>query len=125
VTSDDRMERAARFVVVRLAGERAELVLQGTTAGPVFRRLFLEPYGMEGERLHPGEGATVHGVLLATWESAVVTVPIWTWPDDSGASTFLCQASDDGRAPAISVVAGSEPQLLDRLVRLLEGSDVA
>jgi hypothetical protein len=119
VTNASGVQHGPRFVVVTFAGERAELPLQGSTPEAVFRRLFLDPYGMEGERHRPGEGAVVHGVLVATWESAVVTVPIWSWTGVGSALGFLCQASDDGRPPAISVVAATEAELLDRLGQTL------
>jgi hypothetical protein len=111
-----------RYVVVSLAGDDdAEIVRQGRTAAEAFTQLFLEPYVIEGERYHPGENAVLHGVLLATREASVVTVPIWTWTGQDGAPRFLCQASDDGSPPAISVFATSAGELLDQLeARLAE-----
>ena len=83
--------------------------------------LFLEPYVIEGERHHPGQDAVLHGVLLATRDTSVVTVPIWTWTGQDGAPRFLCQASDDGSAPAISVFANSAGELLNQIeARLAE-----
>jgi hypothetical protein len=116
------MQTGPRFVVVLLAREQAEVVLQGFTSGATFQRLFLDPYELEGERYHPGKDAGVHGILLASWESIVVTVPIWTWTGGDGTPRFLCQASDDGRAPALSVFAVSESDLLDRLDEQLRPS---
>ncbi len=115
------MSGAPRYVVVSLAGDEAEIVRQGATAAEAFARLFLEHYAIEGERYHPGQDAVLHGVLLATRDATVVTVPIWTWTGQDGASRFLCQASDDGSPPAISVFAPSASDLLDQLeARLTE-----
>jgi hypothetical protein len=112
-----------RFVVVSLAQAQAAITAQGATSPAAFRRLFLEPYAMEGERHHPGTAAVVHGVLVASYESAVVAVPIWRWAGQDGAPRFLCQATDDGRAPAFSVFADSESSLLDQVDKQLRAAD--
>ena len=115
------MSAPPRYVVVSLADDDAEIIRQGRTAAEAFTHLFLEPYVIEGERHHPGQDAVLHGVLLATCDTSVVTVPIWTWTGQDGAPRFLCQASDDGSAPAISVFANSAGELLDQLqARLAE-----
>ena len=113
------MSGSPRYVVVSLAGDDAEIVRQGRMAAEAFTQLFLEPYVIEGERYHPGEDAVLHGVLLATRDATVVTVPIWTWSGQDGAPRFLCQASDDGSPPAISVFAASAGELLDQLTAQL------
>lgn len=112
-----------RFVVVSLAQAQAAIAVQGVTSPAAFMRLFLEPYAMEGERHHPGTDAVVHGVLVASHESAVVAVPIWRWAGPDGAPRFLCQATDDGRPPAFSVFADSESSLLDQVGRKLRAAD--
>jgi hypothetical protein len=108
-----------RFVVVSLTGEEAVIAVQGTTSEATFREQFLAPYELGGERYHPGEGAVVHGVLVATHAESLVSVPIWTWRGGDGAPRFLCQASDDGRPPAVSVFAAAEAELLSQLERQL------
>lgn len=107
------------FVAVSFAQEQAGIVAQGVTSAPIFQRLFLDPYELGGERYHPGPDSTVHGVLLATDRSNVVSVPIWTWKGEDGATRFLCQASDDGRAPAFSAFALSERDLLNDVIEQL------
>ena len=115
------MSAPPRYVVVSLADDDAEIVRQGRTAAEAFTHLFLEPYVIEGERHQPGQDAVLHGVLLATRDTSVVTVPIWTWTGQDGAPRFLCQASDDGSAPAISVFANSAGELLNQIeARLAE-----
>jgi hypothetical protein len=98
-----------------LARDPAAIISQGPVSMPVFKREFLDRYEISGERHHPGPGAVIVGVLLATHESAVVTVPIWTWRLADGAARFLCQASDDGSAPAFSVLALSEADLVNQV----------
>ena len=113
------MHPRPRFVVVSFAREQAEVVLQGFTSGATFQRLFLDSYVLEGERYQAVEDSAVRGALLASWESIFVTLPIRTWTGEDGSPRFLCQATDDGRAPALSVLAVSESKLLDRLDELL------
>jgi hypothetical protein len=113
------MKSDPRFVVVSFARDQAAIVVQGTTSMPVFQRELLERYEITGERYHPGAGATVHGALLAVHESGVVTVPIWTWRAADGSARFLCQASDDGSAPAFSVLALSEAELAKQVTARL------
>src|SRR5580704_5938012 len=72
-------QSTARFVVLSWANERVEIVEQGAMSRETFRRLFLDRYELRGERYHPGKDAVLHGVLLASDQSAIVTVPIWTW----------------------------------------------
>jgi hypothetical protein len=108
-----------RFVVISFAHERAKIVEQGAMSRETFRRLFLDHYGLRGERYHPGKDAVVYGVLLASDESAIVTVPIRTWKAEDGAPRFLCQASDDGKAPAFSVFSLSESDLLTQVSKEL------
>jgi hypothetical protein len=114
-----RKDRGARFVVVLFAPDGAEIAAQGATLRETFRREFLDPYQIEGERWHPGEGATVCGALLASDESVLVTVPIRTWEGEDGTPQFLCQGSDDGSPPALSMPARSESELIDHLARRL------
>jgi len=114
-----RMPPMPRYVVVSFAREQAEIVAQGATSQASFQRLFLDRYDLEGERHHPGKDSVVRGVLVASHESSVVTVPIWTWTGGDGAARFLCQASDDGRPPALSAFATSEADLLSELNRQL------
>jgi hypothetical protein len=111
-----------RYVVVMLARDEAEIVAQGTTSAHVFQRLFLDRYELGGERYHPGDHWTVHGALLATHGSTVVAVPVWTWTGRDGRTRFLCQATDDGSPPAVSVFAFSESDLLDQLTGQLQPS---
>src|SRR5689334_10318369 len=106
------MPGGPRFVVVSLGGHEAAIAVQGTTSEATFREQFLEPYELGGERYHPGADATVHGVLIASHAATLLSVPIWTWGGGDGAPRFLCQASDDGSPPAISVFAASEADLL-------------
>lgn len=108
-----------RFVVVSFAQEQAEIIAQGVTSQAIFKRLFLDRYEFSGERYHPGKDSTVRGVLLASYESTVVTVPILTWKGEDGATRFLCQASDDGCAPVFSVFSLSESDLLNQLNKQL------
>src|SRR5262245_41050642 len=103
------------FVIVSFAREQAEIVDQGLMSETTFGKQFLEPYDLRGERYHPGQNAVIRGVLLASNGGAVATVPIWVWD-----GSLLCQASDDGRAPAFSVFANSEDDLLDRVREELE-----
>lgn len=113
------MQPTPRFVVVSFAQEQAEIVTQGVTSQAIFQRLFLDRYEFSGERYHPGKDSAVGGVLLASYESTVVTVPIWTWKGEDGLTRFLCQASDDGRAPSFSVFSLSESDLLKQLNKQL------
>jgi hypothetical protein len=113
------MQSKPRFVVVSFVQERAEIVLQGITSKAIFQRLFLDRYEIAGERYHPGKNSTIQGVLLASYESAVVTVPIWTWGGEDGVTRFLCQASDDGSPPAISVFSFLENDLLNQVDKQL------
>jgi hypothetical protein len=113
------MQTTPRFVVVSFAQERAEIVTQGVTSQAIFQRLFLDRYEFSGERYHPGKDSTVRGVLLASDGPTLVTVPIWTWEGEDGATRFLCQASDDGRPPAFSVFSLSESDLLNQVNKQL------
>jgi hypothetical protein len=102
-------------VVISLAQQQAQIVEQGVMSQETFKRLFLDHYEFSGERYHPGKDAVIHGVLLVSDESTVVTVPIWTWKTEDGAIKLLCQASDDGRAPVFSVFSLSESDLLNQV----------
>jgi hypothetical protein len=113
------MSANPRFVVVSFAGAQTSTIAEGATSMPVLQREFLDRYEITGERYHPGAGATVHGVVLAVHESAVVTVPIWTWQTADGSARFLAQASDDGRPPAFSVLAPSEADLVKQVTAIL------
>jgi hypothetical protein len=104
-----------RFVVLSWANERVDIVEQGVMSRETFRRLFLDRYELRGERYHPGKDAVLHGVLLASDQSAIVTVPIWTWKGEDAVPRFLCQASEDGHAPAFSVFSVSESDLLTQV----------
>jgi len=108
-----------RFVVIWLTREPPEIVGHGAMSRETFRRLFLDRYELRGERYHPGKDGVVQGVLLASDESAIVTVPIWTWKAEDGAPRFLCQVSEDGHAPAFSVFSLSESNLLTQVSREL------
>lgn len=105
------------FVVIFFAHGRAEIVGQGVMAETTFREQFLEPYDLRGERYHPAQGAVARGVLLASNGAAVVTVPVWAWEAGDGTKRLLCQASEDGRAPAFSVFSLSESDLLTQVSR--------
>jgi hypothetical protein len=110
-----RTQPEPRFAIISLAHDQTEIVRQGVMSQETFQRLFLDCYELSGERYRPGNGATVHGVLLASNESTVVTVPIWTWRAQDGTTRLLCQASDDGQAPAFSVFSLSESDLLNQV----------
>lgn len=110
---------APRFVVIWLANKRVEIVGQGRMSLETFRFQFLDPYELSGERYHPGKDAVIGGVLLASNESTVVTVPIWIWETEDGVTRLLCQASDDGQPPAFSVFALSESDLLNQVSKEL------
>jgi hypothetical protein len=103
------------FVVVSVHRAPPEILAHGTITGETFRRLFLDSYEIEGERYHPGPESAIAGVLLATSGKDVSTVPIWTWFAPDGTSRFLCQASDDGSAPAFSALAYSEAELVEQI----------
>ncbi len=107
------------FVVISFAHEQAEIVEQGVMAETTFREQFLDPYDLRGERYRPGQDAIVRGVLLASNGATVVTVPIWAWEAEDGTKRLLCQGSEDGRAPAFSVYALSESDLLKQVSREL------
>jgi|HubBroStandDraft_5_1064220.scaffolds.fasta_scaffold06581_4 hypothetical protein len=92
-----------------------EISDQGVMSRETFRKQFLDRYAIEGERYHPGKGAVVDGVLLASDRSAVVTVPIWKWKIADGTDRFLCQSSDDGSPPAFSALSHSESDLLNQI----------
>jgi hypothetical protein len=109
------MQPTGRYVIVSFAAEQAAIVAQGETSRATFRRLFLTPYEFGGERHHPDPSWTVHGALVGSDESAVIAVPIWTWQGADGAPRFLCQATDDGQPPAISVVSISAKDLVEQL----------
>jgi hypothetical protein len=111
-----------RYVVVAFGRDEAEIVAQGTTSAQGFQRLFLDRYELGGERYHPGHDWTVHGALLATYESTVLAVPIWTWTGRDGVTRFLCQATDDGSPPTVSIFSFSESDLLDQLTGQLQPS---
>jgi hypothetical protein len=108
-----------RFVVISLTHERAKIVEHGAMSRVTFRRLFLDRYELRGERYHPGKDAVVQGVLLASDQSAIVTVPIWAWKAEDGLPRLLCQASEDGHAPAFSVFSLSESDLLTQVSKEL------
>jgi hypothetical protein len=111
-----------QYVIISFAAaaaKQAEIVARGALAREVFDRQFLDPYGLAGERHHPGPGWTVHGVLVGADASTVAAVPIWTWQGADGAPRFLCQATDDGRPPAISVLAHSADDLVDQVTAQL------
>lgn len=103
------------YVVISFALEQAEIIEQGVMVETTFREQFLDPYDLRGERYHPGQDAIVRGVLLASNGAAVVTVPIWAWEAEDGTKRLLCQASEDGRAPAFSVFSLSESDLLKQV----------
>src|SRR5262249_4990254 len=121
-TMDDKSSKqpVPRFVVIFFAHEQAEIVAQGVMSQKVFQRLFLDRYELNGERYHPGKDAIVQGVLLASDNVNVVTVPVWAWEAEDGTTRLLCQASDDGRPPAFSVFSRSEGDLLNQVVRELD-----
>ncbi|MEV6871423.1 hypothetical protein [Amycolatopsis sp. NPDC051128] len=103
------------YAVISFAREPAEIVTQGVMSRDVFQRLFLDRYEFGGERYHPADDWTVLGALLAVDGAILVTIPVWTWTGRDGVRRFLCQATDDGSAPALSVLALSERELLNRL----------
>jgi len=111
------------YVIIFFAHEQAEIVKQGVMAATTFRKQFLEPYELRGERYHPGQDAIVRGVLLASNGATVAAVPIWAWEAEDGTRRLLCQASEDGRAPAFSVFSLSESDLLDQVSRELAVCD--
>jgi len=111
--------RKPSFMVVRWGRDTAHIIKQGYLAPPVFQRLFLDHYGMEGERYHAGKSAELRGLLVARDETRVVTVPIWVWEMANGSSGWLCQASEDGTPPSISVYATSEPALVSGMAKAL------
>jgi len=119
MVSRSNKRSTARFMVISLALDQAEIVQQGIFSQETFQRLFLDPYELSGERYHPGKDATMHGVLLAADQFTVVTVPIWKWKAGDGAPRFLCQASDDGRAPSFSVFSLSESDLVNQISQSL------
>lgn len=96
--------------------EHAEVVAEGAMSQMTFQRLFLDRYELSGERHQPGKDASVQGVLLATKNATVVTVPILAWEAEDGGIRLLCQASDDGSPPAFSVFSRSENDLLNQIV---------
>jgi hypothetical protein len=103
------------YVVVSVNPVPPEILAHGIVGGESYRRLFLDRYEIEGERYHPGPEAVVAGVLLATSRTEVSTVPIWKWLVPDGSSRFLCQASDDGSAPAFAALARSERELVEQI----------
>lgn len=109
------MSRPPQFVVVSFAQAQAEILTQGFTSPATLQELFVDPYALEGERYHPGKDAVIRGVLIASDETTVVTVPIWTWTGEDGAARLLCQASDDGSPPAFSVFSLSERDLVEQI----------
>lgn len=110
------------YTVLSFAGEQSAIVAQGAVSSKAFRQQFLSRYEMGGERYHPGEGWTLHGALLATDGTSVATVPVATWHAPDGTARFLCQATDDGTPPALSVIAYSEKALLADLAARLRPS---
>jgi hypothetical protein len=109
------MMQTPRFMIVLLAHGQAEIRAQGALSRVTFQRLFLDRYELGGERYHPGNAATIYGALLAIHEATLVTVPIWTWTGEDGATRFLCQASEDGSAPALSVFSLFEADLVSQI----------
>jgi hypothetical protein len=116
-------EQDPSFVVILWNGKDAQVVKQGSLSRPDFRRLFLDEYGLRGERLHPPKDSMAIGVLVAHDETSVVTVPIRTWKVGQMASKFLCQGSDDGSPPAFSVVSNSKQDLLSQMEKALLGEE--
>jgi hypothetical protein len=110
---------APKFVIVSLSHEPAVRVEQGSMSRETFRTSFLEGYALRGERNRPGKDAVIDSALLATDGATVVTLPIWSWKVEDGSSRFLCQATDDGRAPAFTAFASSERELLDQILEML------
>ena len=108
-----------RFMVAEWGRHGAGMVKQGQMAPAAFRRLFLDSYGMRGERYHAGKNAELAGVLVAWDETKIVTVPIRKWLMADGTSGWLCQASEDGTPPAFSVYATSEPALVSGMAKAL------
>ena len=109
-----------RFLIVSFGENDAVIVAQGNTNEDKFRTLFLDSYRIAGERYHPGENAFLWGQLVAFDGLQVVNVPIWKWTMEDGGVKLLCQATDDGTPPAISVFAESDDELTNMIVRLLE-----
>lgn len=107
------------FVVISFAHEQVEIVEQGVMTKTTFREQFLDPYDLRGERYHPGPNAIARGAFLASDGTNVVTVPIWAWEAEDKSKRLLCQASEDGRAPAFSVHSLSETDLLKQINRQL------
>jgi len=107
-----------RFFVILWDGDDAQIVKQGSTSHADFRRLFLESYGMKGERFHPGKSTAI-GMLVAHYEHELVSVPIRTWRLKDGTSVFLCQGSDDGRPPEFTIFSHSKENLLSQMEKAL------
>jgi len=107
------------YAVIIFAAGRPAITAQGPLSPETFHHQFLDHYALGGERYHPGPAWTLHGALLATDGTTVVSVPIVTWPAPDGTTRFLCQATDDGTPPALSVLASSESTLLADLAARL------
>jgi hypothetical protein len=115
-------ERSPRFVVVVFDVGQAEIVAQGSMTSEVFREQFVDPYALRGERRRPHPDSTVRGGVLATDGATLVTVPIRVWRAAGSAEHWLCQATDDGRAPALSVSALSATDLASAVAARLAGT---
>lgn len=107
------------YVVIFFAHDQAEIVEQGVMVEKTFREQFLDSYDLRGERYHPGQDAVIHGVLFASNGADVVSVPIYGWETEDRNKRLLCQASEDGRAPAFSVFSSSESDLLKQVSSIL------
>jgi hypothetical protein len=114
-TAPPRQVKAPKYIVVLWGPEKARIVSHGKISPASFRRHFLEPYVLGGERYHPADVGTICGFLVASDEDSIVTVPIWTWKASDGKSLHLCQATDDGSPPEFSVFSYSELELLKRI----------
>jgi len=122
VSPTDPATPPPHYAVITFTAGQSVITTQGPLSPKTFHHQFLDRYELGGERHHPGPASILHGALLATDGTTVVSVPIVTWPAPDGTTRFLCQATDDGTPPALSVLASSESALLADLAARLRPS---
>lgn len=119
LNADEIASSAPTFSVLLAKQGTMQLTKSGTLSESRFRQLFIEPYPLAGERGHAGDGARIGGCVVATDGKRIAVVPIWTWMANNKQPMLLCQATDDGSPPALSVSANTESLLLEQLVQTL------